>query len=272
LIPLARSERGVDGSLIPFDIELIYTEEVEIFNLLGKKKNQFPTTDILINKAEWTLYLPVNYDYISFGGNLNPVVEEIIPLSRTEIESKELPEEETMEGEIEEIELDDKSGISAAAPVSKKAYDLVSTRQAGDFSTGKAGLLSLKVNIPISGRKYSFEKKIVEREETLFLDFTYANEIIIRTIIALLILILLFVLFRKRKIFIPLFRALGKGLVKLLYVFRLVLRPREFLIINSVFLILWILTRSYWYYPLFSFVLLLLFGASIVRFVQSKGK
>ncbi|MBN1694549.1 hypothetical protein JW879_04000 [candidate division WOR-3 bacterium] len=271
LIPLARSERGYDGSLTPFDIELIYTEKVEGFNFLGKKKNYFPATDILINKAEWTLYLPVNYDYISFGGNLNPAVEEVIPPSQSEIEMKELPEE-AMESETEEIELDDKSGVSAAAPVSKKAYDLVSTRQAVEFASGKAGLLSLKVKVPISGKKYSFEKKIVEKEEALFLGFSYANEIIIRTIIILLILILLFVLFRKRRIFIPLFGALGKGLVKLLYVFKLALRPREFIIIISVFLLLWILTRFYWYYPLLSFVLLLLFGGSIVRYVQNRGK
>ncbi len=266
LIPLARSERGYDGSLTPFDIELIYTEGVEGFNLLGKKKNYFPATDILINKAEWTLYLPVNYDYISFGGNLNPVVEEIIPLSQTEIELKELPEEE-----IDEIEFDDKSAGVTVTAVSKKAYDLVSTRQAGEFAAGKAGLLSLKVNVPISGKKYSFEKKIVEKEEALFLGFSYANEIIIRTIIILLILILLFVLFRKRRIFIPLFRTLDKGLGKLLYLFKLALRPRESLIIIAAVLFLWILTRSYWYYPLLSFVLLLLFGGSIVRYVQSRG-
>ncbi len=272
LIPLARSERGVDGALTPFDIELIYTEEVETFNLLGKKKNHFPATDILINKVEWTLYLPANYDYINFGGNLNPKVEEIIPISvsQAEFESKELMEEEIMKSEIDEIGFDDKAAGITVAPVSKVPYDLVSGRKAGEFATGKAGLLSLKVNIPISGKKYSFEKKIVEKEEALFLDFSYANEMIIKMVIILLIIILLFVLFQKRRIFVPLFRLFGKGLDKLLYLFKLALRPREFLIIITVVLFLLILTRSYWYYPLLFFIILLFFAASIVRFVKSR--
>jgi hypothetical protein len=271
LIPLARSERGVDGALKPFDVELIYTEKVETFNFLGKKKNHFPATDILINKAEWTLYLPVNYDYTSFRGNLDPKVEEIIPLSQAEIEEKELSEEEILERKMGEIEFDDKASVGAAAPVSKEPYDLVSSRRAIEFATGKVGLLSLKVNIPISGKKYSFEKKIVEREEALFLDFTYVNEIIIKTVIIFLILIVLFILFRKRRIFIPLFRASGKVLVKLLCLFKLALRPREFFIIVTVVLFLWILGRLYWYYPLLFLVILLLFAASVVRFIQSRN-
>ncbi len=269
LVPLARSERGSDGTLIPFDIEIIYTEDLGPFKFSGKKRHSFPTTDILINKVDWILYLPVNYDYISFGGNLSPRVEEIIPVSESEIEMKKFAEEEIMKGEIE---FDDKSAEIVAAPVSKEAYDLISTREAGKFATGKAGLLSLKVNIPISGKKYSFEKKIVEKEEALFLDFTYTNEIIIKAVIVLLIIILLFVLFRKRKMFIPLFRSLGKGLVKLLYLFRFAFRPKEFLIIVTVVLFLWILTRSYWYYPLLFLIMLLFFAASIVRFIQSRKK
>jgi hypothetical protein len=269
LIPLARSERGARGSLTPFDVELIYTEEVEGFNLLGKKKNYFPTTDILINKAEWTLYLPVNYDYIHFGGNLKHIVFE--PLIGEEI-SGVWEDKESIEGELlgdeEEITLSEKRAMSM--PAAKEPAVIKLDKASQRFATGKAGLLSVKVNVPISGVKYTFEKKLVEREEALSLDFTYANEIIIKAIIILLIVIVFFVCFRKRKIFIPLFRALSKVLGKLLYLFKLALRPREFLIIITVVLFLWVLTRFYLYYSLFSFVLLLLFGASIVRFVQSR--
>jgi hypothetical protein len=265
LIPLARSERSFDGALMPFDIELIYTEEVNGFNLLGKKKNYFPTTDILINKAEWTLYLPVNYDYMNFGGNLNPKQEKGIPLAWEDKESVE----GAMLGDEAEITLSEEAMSMPAAP--KKAAVSQLDKADVQFATGKAGLLSVKVNVPISGVQYTFEKKLVEREEALFLDFTYANEIIIKALIILLIVILLFILFRKRRLFIPLFRALGKGLVKVLYLLKLAVRPKEFLIIITVVLFFWILTRSYWYYPLFSFVLLLLFGASIVKFIQSRS-
>ena len=104
----------------------------------------------------------------------------------------------------------------------------------------------------------------------MFLDFTYVNEIIIRALITLLIVIVLFVLFRKRRIFIPLLRASGEALGKLLYIFKRALRPKEFLIIITVVLFLWILGRVYWYYPLLFLIMLLLFAVSIVRFVQSR--
>ncbi len=268
LIPLARSERGIDGSLTPFDIELIYTEEVKGFNFLGKKKNYFPATDILINKAEWTLYLPVNYDYMNFGGNLKPkivepIIEEVITADWDDAE------EGAVLGDEAEITLSEEKAMSMPAPKEPvvKKLDKASTRF---FAAGKAGLLSVKVNVPISGVQYTFEKKLVEREEALFLDFTYANELIIRAIVILLIAILLFIIFRKRKIFMPLFRGLGKGLVKVLCLFKLALRPKEFLIIITVVLLLWIFSGIYWYSPLLFIVILLFFAASIVKFIQSR--
>jgi hypothetical protein len=269
LIPLARSERGVGGALTPFDIELIYTEEVESFNLLGKKKNCFPATDILINKAEWTLYLPVNYDYMNFGGNLSlrvaePIIEEAITADWDNTA------EGVISGDEAEVTLsEEKSRFVAAAPKEPvvKKLDKAVTR----LATGKAGLLSVKVNVPISGIQYTFEKKLVERGEVLFLDFTYANEIIIKSIVIFFIVIMLFVIYRKRKIFMPLLRVLDMGFVKTLCLFKLALRPKEFLIIIGVVLFLWMLIIPYWYYSLLSFVLLLFFVASIVRFVQSRN-
>ncbi len=268
LIPLARSERGVDGSLMPFDIEIIYTENLNSFNFLGRRIHSFPTTDILINKVNWILYLPVNYDYVNFIGNLNPKVEEVLLASEPEMEMSEAVGED-----FEGVELDLKAAEKGApAPaVSKEVDELKRDKLERIFATGKAGLLSLKVNVPVSGKKYSFEKKIVEKEEALFLGFTYANDVIKKTIFILLIVVLLSFLLKKRRIFLPLYKVLRRVFMKMLILLSLALRPKEFLIIITVVLFLWILTRSYWYYPLFSFVLLLLFATSIVRFVQSRN-
>ncbi len=279
LIPLARSERSPDGALAPFDIELIYTEEVDKFNFLGKKKNYFPATDILINKVEWALYLPVNYDYIRFGGNLEPVVLKPLPgVSVSEIEEEILENEseaqimdmEKKELSVEGVVVTKEIAAGSASKMPPKSLDSQIDKIGRQFTTGKAGLLSVKVNIPISGVKYSFEKKLVEREEALFLDFTYTNEIIIKALITLLIVILLFILFRKRKIFLPLFRTLDKWIVKLLYLFKLASGPGEFLVMITVVLFLWVFFRIYWYKPLLFIVTLLFFAAAIVRFVQSR--
>jgi hypothetical protein len=267
LIPLVRSERGFDGSLTPFDVEVIYTEEMGGFNLLGKKKNYFPTTDILINKAEWSLYLPVNYSYMKFSGNLKPTIEEIVPV----VMPPAMPAEaEGFEEEAKDEELREFSGAKEvlAPSVSQTVLD----KSAQVFATGEAGLLSVRVNIPVSGIKYSFEKKIVEREEALFLGFTYVNEIIIKALVLLLVLILIYVFIRKRRVFIPMFEALWKQLINLSKCFRLALSPGGFLAIITVVLIICFFLRIYFYFSfLVMFVVLLVFTASVVRFIESRS-
>jgi hypothetical protein len=265
LIPLVRSERGYDGSLTPFDIELIYTEKMGGFSLLGKKKHFLPTTDILINKAEWSLYLPVNYSYMKFSGNLKPKIEEIVPI----VMPTSLPTE--TEGFEEPAKDEEMRGISRAKEIiAPSVSQAVIDKSAQVFATGEAGLLSVRVNIPVSGIKYSFEKKIVEREEALFLGFTYVNEIIIKVLVLLLVLILIYVFIRKRRIFIPLFEALWKHLIKLSRWFKLALSPGGFLAIVTLILLVCLTLRIYLYYPLLLFVILLIFTASIVRFVESR--
>jgi hypothetical protein len=270
LIPLARSERNFDGSLTPFDIELVYTEEANGFNLLGKKKNCFPTTDILINKAEWTLYLPANYDYMNFGGNLKHKISE--PILVEDI-SGILEDEEDITGEPSgskaEIALSEERVKSMPGTPEEPVVSKVD-KLSKEFATGEAGLLSVKVNVPISGVRYTFEKKLVEREESLFLDFNYVNELIIKSIVILLIVVLLFVIYRKREFFIPMFMVLVKGFSRILSPFKLVLKPGTFLVIIAVIFFLSVLAGIYWYYPLLFFIILLFFGASIVRFVQSR--
>jgi hypothetical protein len=262
LIPLVRSERGADGSLTPFDIELVYTEKEGAFNLLGKKKHFFPTTDILINRVEWSLYLPVNYAYINFTGNLEPKVEEIVP-------PVEMPAEKESIEEVTEAEEQREIAAPQGVIVTSMPQAVVEKAKRG-FATGEAGLLSVRVNIPVSGNKYSFEKKIVEREEALFLGFNYVNDLIIKALVILLVLILIYVFIRKRRIFIPLFVLLWEELVKLSKGFKLAARPGELLVIVTIILLVSLFLKVYLYYPVLLFVILLFFTASIVRFIESR--
>ena len=273
LIPLARSKRSFDGSLTPFDIEFVYTEEVERFDFLGKKKNYFPATDILINKAEWTLYLPVDYDYMNFGGNLK---QKVFSSILAEDVSGVLEDEEGIAGEpssdkAEEMSLSEEKAKSMPA-VTKEAVVSGVDKISEQFAAGKAGLLSVKVNVPVSGVKYTFEKKLVEREEALFLSFAYANELMVKSVVILLIVILIFIIYRKRKMFIPMFRVLFEGIKKMINSLKVALKPGVFLIIIAVILFLSIVAAIYWYYPLLFFAILLFFAASIVKFAQNREK
>jgi len=175
------------------------------------------------------------------------------------------------EGFEEEAKDEEMRGISATKEILAPSMpQAILDKSAKVFATGEAGVLSVRVNIPVSGNKYSFEKKIVEREEALFLGFNYVNDLIIKALVILLVLILIYVFIRKRRIFIPLFEALWKELVKLSKWFKLALRPGGLLAIVTVVLLVCLSLRIYLYYPLLMFVILLIFTASIVRFVESR--
>ena len=83
LIPLPRSRK--EGNVLSaFDVELIYSEPVSKFTFLGRRNFSFPTPDFIMNKMEWKFYVPEDYRYFHFTGNLKltqgtPEVSEIIP-------------------------------------------------------------------------------------------------------------------------------------------------------------------------------------------------
>ncbi|MCK5241923.1 hypothetical protein KAR34_05685, partial [bacterium] len=213
LIPLARSQReGQENRLRPFEVELIYTQPAEKFAILGKKQQHFPMPNVLINTLEWNLYVPANYKYLHWGGNLKrekiptfrkPIIRQLKDMLPSLSMSGRAPkairydemdvycdgddgeEEMPEEGEIydEEIEVARKQAAiepQAVYPVQAAPDDPVGQAEQQAVSQGLAGLLSVRVNIPVSGKNYRFSKKIVEKNEPLHLSFTYLDERIIQ--------------------------------------------------------------------------------------------
>lgn len=69
MIPLARSIQKND-ILQSFNIDLIYFYKGNKFDTYGTKKLNFPTSDIMISKMLWSVYLPQDYTYLNFKGNV----------------------------------------------------------------------------------------------------------------------------------------------------------------------------------------------------------
>ncbi len=69
MIPLARSIQKNDV-LQSFKIDLIYFYKGNKFDAYGTKKLNFPTSDIMISKMLWSVYLPKDYTYLNFKGNV----------------------------------------------------------------------------------------------------------------------------------------------------------------------------------------------------------
>ncbi|MCK4532757.1 hypothetical protein KAU39_03140 [bacterium] len=331
LIPLVRSQRKNENSgLRPFKVELIYTQPAGKFFILGKKKSVFPSPDVLISTLEWDFYLPVNYKYLHFGGNLErekvaklhkPLWRRVTggltggladssvsPLSITKqavreetrvdeshkygekskdekvLRQRELKESvcsDKISGTLGRIEKEEEAGefygddFSGSKGIKEfPAPALVGMEGKKDISLGLAGLLSVRMNIPISGKNYLFSKKIVEQGELLHLNFFYVNEWIINSILIILGLIILYFLFKMKRIFLMPVRALGKAVSKLFPLAKKCFQPK---ILPVVILVIFVLTKFldklfylYNYFPILPAVLILLFIISLVRLFKNQ--
>ena len=70
MIPLVRS-RTIGENIAPFDVEILYYYKNNSLPLFGSKKLLFPKADVVISKMLWSCYLPLEYRYVHFGGNLD---------------------------------------------------------------------------------------------------------------------------------------------------------------------------------------------------------
>ncbi len=330
LIPLVRSQReNKNSGLRPFKVELIYTQPAGKFFILGKKKSIFPSPDVLISTLEWNFYLPVNYKYLHFGGNLErkkvaklhkPLwrrvtgglaggfVDSSVSRAYAPLEKKKLKEiykyGEKSKGEkvlrqwelkesgcsdkiatiLEGIESEEESGEFYAGDSSDRGWTKklpgtainapVDVQRRQDISLGLAGLLSVRMNIPISGKNYLFSKKIVEQGELLHLNFFYVNEWITNGLLIILGLIILYFLFKMKRIFLVPVRALGKAVSKLFPLAKKCFQPK---ILPVVILVVFAATKFldklfylYNYFPILPAGLILLFVISLVRLFKKQ--
>ncbi len=264
LIPLIRSQKSGDGSLQAFEVEIIYTEKQNKFSLFGKKNYDLPVPDVLINSLEWCLYLPENYRYMSFGGNLK---RQIIIKPKPQ-ETKML---ESVTGEFGEDEppmrTDDMGIDKSIKKESKRGGAGIKEKQF--IVTGEAGLMSVRVNIPFSGEKHIFIKKIIESGEFLHLGVTYTNRILINVIIIVIILIILFILFMIRHLYLPKILSLCRFPSRLIPFFIFCYKPRILPIaLLLLFIALQLLDRVFYIYNHLFFlpiIIVFLFILSLMR-------
>lgn len=207
LIPLARSQRN-GGELQPFTVELIYTEPAKPLSPAGGRALRFPAADLLINRLQWDVFLPVDFRFPFFQGDLKrePVAQApAVAFSSTE-SFLNLPAAPPRGAEYdEEAERDDgedykdkEVAFEAPAELAKKALPQPEvqasmaqlqapppvmakariSRQSkiADQLMGSAGLMSVQVNVPFYGCQVRFSKAIVDPDEKLRLSFAYLNE------------------------------------------------------------------------------------------------
>ncbi|MFH1258655.1 MAG: hypothetical protein ABII74_02375 [Elusimicrobiota bacterium] len=199
LIPLNRSQQ-VGNELTPFDVELIYYQKGQRFSLAGRRETDFPAPDVVISQMLWSVYLPLEYNYLYFGGTvekekiargirpllgMNRVMEKLNTYASLESRSDRggVPPPPTQsqyrykgwgQGKKAQQEFTDKLGISEQSWNSQVAgeenfeYRVQNAQQ----QVGQTGVLPIQVQLPVSGQVYRFAKILVS-QESMILNFVY---------------------------------------------------------------------------------------------------
>jgi hypothetical protein len=187
LIPLVRST-GNGDRLRSFNVQLVYTQPGEEFRLKGGSQCLFPKTDIFINKIRMEMFLPEGYSYDFDKGEWKEEVTPLVPAKKPirsqemdTLDEKPASPAPPAEEEVEQFKLEDKSrdkddavgdrvttGKEIPIPGIKKGK-----KEKRRSFTGPAGLSSISVYLPISGKKYVFSKKIIDKYEAYSLKFSY---------------------------------------------------------------------------------------------------
>ncbi len=154
LVPLEKSQMSGEN-LAQFPVEVVYLDTVSRMSKLGSLVLRLPRTDIPVSSLHWAVYMPVEYAYLSFGGDVK---------------------ESRRAGFFEE------NVISAVSRKSVgggryEGYDVAQQQVADVYQemqrTQNKGVLPIKIEVPEQGRLLRFSKLLVTEKESPWVSITY---------------------------------------------------------------------------------------------------
>lgn len=157
LIPLEKSQFSGEG-LTQFPVEIVYLDKNSKLSLLGNLRLNLPQVDIPISSLNWGVYLPLDYTYFNFGGD--------VKLTRY---GRHFGQVLSMK---QASELENRGYQKAGSQYAVQTQDLYSMVQSAQVK----GVLPIKIDIPQTGRLYNFSKLLVTENESprLTINFIYA--------------------------------------------------------------------------------------------------
>jgi len=184
LIPLEKSQLSGE-SLTQFPVEIVYLNKLSGMGFLGWLNLNLPKVDIPISSLAWAVYLPREYVYFNFGGDVK----------------------QTSEGMFEGGMLDrvvsvkKTSEMMLSAQYAQRANINIEEEEQGGW---RRGVLPIKIDIPQEGRLFNFSKLLVTEKESpkLSVNFIRIAKVINRIFKIIIFLVILFIAFKViKKIF-----------------------------------------------------------------------
>ncbi len=158
LIPLEKSQLSGEN-LTQFPVEIVYLDKTAKMGLAGSLKLQLPQTDIPVGELNWLVYLPLDYLYFNFGGNIRQAKRYAQLLST----------------------FSKSSAVGGLKRGDKLVYDESSTQYSPGVglslkevqSAQMKGVLPIKIEIPQQGRLYRFSKLLVTEQENSWVSVNF---------------------------------------------------------------------------------------------------
>ncbi|MFH1691427.1 MAG: hypothetical protein ABIC68_02470 [Candidatus Omnitrophota bacterium] len=176
LIPLEKSQLSGE-SLAQFPVEIVYLDQTPKMNVTGSLKIRLPRVDIPVSQLEWLVYLPLDYNYFSFDGN----VKEQKGRYFGKAYSKELykgkkdkyvgKRNRGMVGTLAEGQFDEEQVENVMEFAQQTADNEPLMMRSGT----RAGTLPIKIDVPQEGRLYRFRKILVTENETPWMSVMFVS-------------------------------------------------------------------------------------------------
>ncbi len=234
LIPLNRSQSS-EGGLAPFDVELIYFQKAEKFWWFGIKKSSFAIPDLMMSRVIWSIYLPFNYSFVHFGGTMEKEkiaqgISPLLGLSKRTVDYSQLKRQYRSAPGVTAPEPGGKAARDRDVDKRKKARSMLESQRVLQSEFGRnlpvdqeaiadqlsremsfsakleevagsggmtTGVTPIRVQVPTIGQVYRFAKQIVS-DEPLIVEATYIKDTPFTVVKLILLLLILYALYRRR--------------------------------------------------------------------------
>ena len=178
LIPLKKTVLGRDARPVPFDVELVWSEDGRRPGGLGRFQFTAPSVDLDVLAMDWEIYLPTEQQYFAFGGDLEPEEQTVVVL-HDEIDALSQskaghPGKTKMMGSERREYDEDLNQQEMSSQVS--APNVAQIWDAPLGQAGRKGMLPVRVEVPRQGRRLGFSRRLVGPGETSAIRFMSAPQ------------------------------------------------------------------------------------------------
>lgn len=226
LIPLNRSRMEGDA-LTPFEVEILYFQNMGRPALVGVQRMEVPALDLKISQLLWSVYLPTDQSLLHFDGSVDKEKDAggLRPLSAIVL-GKQRILRQLSEAASDEIflsrgssSLSDKdarvnkarqsphysmrSDFDESQGVDENAYAQQVEREINFFGNVNRPQVAgdgapIRIKVPNAGQIFRFSKVLVQEHEPITLEAYHVHGLLVKAIKGLFVLMVLILLFRSR--------------------------------------------------------------------------